>query len=169
MVFFQTRNLHLGKICRVLQWNMLVYFMAICTILQPFSILYCHCVHFVVLWYNISRFWYVVPQNLAYLMLCFPPKILTPWLDSNQLMFIGMCTWIQTSQSLTLQWLYCLQASCVRAAVSARETAWLHNNNVIRKYHNLVEPYLNVRLLTKMKNTAETENVYTCYNFFLYM
>jgi hypothetical protein len=62
MVYFQTKNPNLGKFWRVLQCKMLVNFMAIWSILRPFSILYCELVHFVVL------FWYIVPKNLATLV-----------------------------------------------------------------------------------------------------
>jgi hypothetical protein len=38
MVCFQTKDPNLGKFCRVLQWKMLVYFMAIWSILRLFVI-----------------------------------------------------------------------------------------------------------------------------------
>jgi hypothetical protein len=38
MVYFQTKNTNLGKFSSVLQWKMLVYFIAICNIFQKFSI-----------------------------------------------------------------------------------------------------------------------------------
>jgi hypothetical protein len=38
MVYFQTKNPNLGKFGRVLQWKMLVYFMAIWYILRSFGI-----------------------------------------------------------------------------------------------------------------------------------
>jgi hypothetical protein len=38
MVYIQTKNRNLGKFGRVLQWKLLVYFMDIWSILQPFDI-----------------------------------------------------------------------------------------------------------------------------------
>jgi hypothetical protein len=38
MAYFQTKNINLGKIWRVLELKMLVYFMAIWSILRPYSI-----------------------------------------------------------------------------------------------------------------------------------
>jgi hypothetical protein len=40
MVCFQTKNPNLGKFLRVLEWKMLVYFMAIRNILQSFGVFY---------------------------------------------------------------------------------------------------------------------------------
>jgi hypothetical protein len=37
MVYFQTKNLNLGKYCRALDWKMLVHFMAIWNNLLPFG------------------------------------------------------------------------------------------------------------------------------------
>jgi hypothetical protein len=57
MVCFQTKDPHLGKFCRALDWKMLIYFMAIWNILPTFGIFYDHlvctfCVHLV----HFSRF-----------------------------------------------------------------------------------------------------------------
>jgi hypothetical protein len=46
MAYFQTKNPNLSKFCRVLQWKMLVYFMAIWSILRQFKI------YFVAIWYG---------------------------------------------------------------------------------------------------------------------
>jgi hypothetical protein len=46
MVCFQTKNTNLGQFWRVLQWKMLVYFMAIWYILWPFGIVYGYLVYF---------------------------------------------------------------------------------------------------------------------------
>jgi hypothetical protein len=54
MVYFQTKNPILGKFWRVLQWKMLVYFVAIWSILRPFGILYDHLAYF-------SPFPYIFP------------------------------------------------------------------------------------------------------------
>jgi hypothetical protein len=45
--YFQIKNLNLGKLSKVLQWKMIVYFMAIWSI-------YCHLVYFVVIRYILS-------------------------------------------------------------------------------------------------------------------
>jgi hypothetical protein len=50
MAYFQNKNTNLGKILRVLQWKMLVYFMAILSISRPFSIFCGNLVYFMVLW-----------------------------------------------------------------------------------------------------------------------
>jgi hypothetical protein len=47
MAYFQIKNLNLGKLSKVLQWKMIVYFMAIWSI-------YCHLVYFVVIRYILS-------------------------------------------------------------------------------------------------------------------
>jgi hypothetical protein len=38
MVYFQTKNRNLGKFWRILQWKILVYFLAIWSIFRPFGI-----------------------------------------------------------------------------------------------------------------------------------
>jgi hypothetical protein len=50
---YQTKNRNLGKFCfcGVLQWKMLVYFMDIRSILQPFDIFCGNMVYFSPLWY----------------------------------------------------------------------------------------------------------------------
>jgi hypothetical protein len=75
MVSFQTKNPNLGKFWRVLDWKMLIYFMAIWNVLQTFGMFYRHlecftdiwnvlqtfgifCVHLV----HFFRFWYHVPR-----------------------------------------------------------------------------------------------------------
>jgi hypothetical protein len=56
MSYFQTKNPNLGKFWRVLQWKMLVYFMAIWSNLWQFCIFYDHLVYFVLILYILSRF-----------------------------------------------------------------------------------------------------------------
>jgi hypothetical protein len=56
MVYFQTKNLSLGKFWRALVWKLLMYFMAIWNILQTFGTFYDHLVHFVFIWCNFSGF-----------------------------------------------------------------------------------------------------------------
>jgi hypothetical protein len=51
MVYFQTKKPNLGNFWRVLQWNMLVYFTAICYILWTFGIFYGQLVNFMDIWY----------------------------------------------------------------------------------------------------------------------
>jgi hypothetical protein len=63
MDYFQTQNPNLGKFWSVLDWNMLIYFMSICNILQTFGIFYDHLVHtycvplvhFFWFWYHVLR------------------------------------------------------------------------------------------------------------------
>jgi hypothetical protein len=64
MVEFQTKNPNLGKFWKVLQWEMMVFFMAILSILQSNGIFYGHLVHFVVIWYILPVFWYAVPRKI---------------------------------------------------------------------------------------------------------
>jgi hypothetical protein len=56
MVYFQTKNSNLGKFWRVLQWNFLVYFMVIWSILRPFDKCCGHLFCFVVMWYIFPTF-----------------------------------------------------------------------------------------------------------------
>jgi hypothetical protein len=55
MVYLKTKNPYLGKFWRVLQWKMLIHFMAIWYILFPFGMFYGSCY---VLWHLVvfSRF-----------------------------------------------------------------------------------------------------------------
>jgi hypothetical protein len=62
---FLNQNPNLGKFWRVLQWKILVYFMAIRSILRPIGILYGHLVHFEFLWYIFHRVGRVYPKNLS--------------------------------------------------------------------------------------------------------
>jgi hypothetical protein len=85
MSYFQAKNPSLGKFWRELQWKMLVYFMAIWSILQPFGIFCGHLVYFTAIWSILwpfgnfygylvyfSTFWYVVPR-----------KIWQPWSEND--------------------------------------------------------------------------------------
>jgi hypothetical protein len=56
MVCFQTKNRNLGKFCRVLLGQILVYFMTIWSIVRPLEIFYGHLVAFAVIWYILPRF-----------------------------------------------------------------------------------------------------------------
>jgi hypothetical protein len=56
MVCFQTKNANLDKFWRVLQWNMLVYFMETWSILWSSVIFYWHLAKFVEIWCILSRF-----------------------------------------------------------------------------------------------------------------
>jgi hypothetical protein len=63
MLYFQTKNLNLGKFWRALESKMLVYFMVIWNILLPLVISSGHLVmlcHFVMLW----PFWYIVSRKI---------------------------------------------------------------------------------------------------------
>jgi hypothetical protein len=73
MVFFQTKNLDLGKCWRAFEFKKLVYYMAIWNILQPFGILYGHLVISWQIWYIFPVLVYCVKKNLAALLrICFP-------------------------------------------------------------------------------------------------
>jgi hypothetical protein len=76
MVYFQTKIPILGKFWKVLKWKLLVYFIALWFVLQPFGIYYCCLVYFIVVWYIFgsfgifSLFWCIVKtKNLATLFL----------------------------------------------------------------------------------------------------
>jgi hypothetical protein len=69
MVWFQTKNPNFGKIWRVLEWKMLLYFMTIWNILRPFGIIYGLLVQFVVIWYVWTE------KNLATLLIPQPPHL----------------------------------------------------------------------------------------------
>jgi hypothetical protein len=82
MVCFQTKIPNLGKFWRVLQWKMLVYFVAIRSILRSFCIFSGHLLLFVVIWYIFPRFGtYLAPR-----------KIWHPWSRAcRQRLFICSC------------------------------------------------------------------------------
>jgi hypothetical protein len=63
-MYFRTKKTYLGKFWKVLQWKILVFFMALLSILRPIVIFYGHLVHFVDIWYVFPRFWYVVPRKI---------------------------------------------------------------------------------------------------------
>jgi hypothetical protein len=56
MAFFETNNSDLGKFWRVLQWKMVVYYLAIRSIFRLYRILCGHLVYFMVIWYIFFRF-----------------------------------------------------------------------------------------------------------------
>jgi hypothetical protein len=56
MAYFQTKNPNLGKLWRALQWKMLVYFMAIWSILWLVGICCGQLVYFKVVWYIFPHF-----------------------------------------------------------------------------------------------------------------
>jgi hypothetical protein len=55
MAFYQTKNPNLGKFSRVLQWKMLVYFMAI------------WCTYFKAIWDIFTAIWYIVGMVIWYI------------------------------------------------------------------------------------------------------
>jgi hypothetical protein len=63
-MYFQTNSRNLGQFVRVWQCKMLVYFMDIWSILQPFDVFYGHLLYFEVIWYIFSPFWYFVPRKI---------------------------------------------------------------------------------------------------------
>jgi hypothetical protein len=56
MVYFKTKNPIPSEFWRVLQLNMLVYFINIWSIFRPFGIFYGHLVYFPPFWYIFTRF-----------------------------------------------------------------------------------------------------------------
>jgi hypothetical protein len=56
MVYFQTKNLDLGKFLRALDWKVLKCFRAMWNILRTLGIFNDHLVHFVFIWYIFSGF-----------------------------------------------------------------------------------------------------------------
>jgi hypothetical protein len=68
MVTFQTKNPILGKFCRVLQWNMLAYFMAVWYTLQPFGIFCGHLLYLIVIPYTFPVLVCCAKKNLATLV-----------------------------------------------------------------------------------------------------
>jgi hypothetical protein len=63
MVYFQTKKPNLGNFWRVSRWKMLVYFIDIWYIFQPFGILYGDLVYFLVIWYIFPRFGMLFQQK----------------------------------------------------------------------------------------------------------
>jgi hypothetical protein len=66
----------LGLFCRALEWNMMVYFVAMWYILRPFvCFTYSHLVHFVVIWcIYCFPFWYVFTEESLATLNCFAKK-----------------------------------------------------------------------------------------------
>jgi hypothetical protein len=79
---FQTKNPNLGKFWRVLEWKMLVYFMAIWNILPSFGIFYDHLEYCTIIWYilrpfgNVVVICYIFPHFGTYNV---SRKIWQPW------------------------------------------------------------------------------------------
>jgi hypothetical protein len=68
MVYFQTKNLTLGRFLRVLQCNRLVCFVAIWSILRTIGISYGHLVYLLVDWYIFPVLVSITEKNLATLV-----------------------------------------------------------------------------------------------------
>jgi hypothetical protein len=51
MAYFQTKNPDSGKFWRLLKWKMLVYYMAVWSILRLFGTFCGHSVYFIIIWY----------------------------------------------------------------------------------------------------------------------
>jgi hypothetical protein len=88
IVCFQTKNPNLGKFWRALEWKMSIYFMAIWNMLRTFGKCYDHLVHFVLICYIFSRFWYHVPTKI------WQPCMEPVWLDrKNFLQLVDFFLW----------------------------------------------------------------------------
>jgi hypothetical protein len=79
--YFLTKNPNLGKFWKVLQWKMLLYYMAIRSIFQPFGKFYGHLVYFYPFWYILPvlvyfyLFWYIFTRfGMLYLEKSCNPK-----------------------------------------------------------------------------------------------
>jgi hypothetical protein len=95
MVHFQTKNPYLGKFWRALQWQMLVYFVAIWSILLPFGNVCRHLVYFwpfgifLVIWYIFGHLvyfvaiWYILWSFGLFFMFCYD-NLATCWTSSNK-------------------------------------------------------------------------------------
>jgi hypothetical protein len=68
MAYFPTKKSNLGKFGRVSQSKIIVYFMAIWSILRPFGIFYGHSVYFMVIWYIFPVWVCCTMKNLATLI-----------------------------------------------------------------------------------------------------
>jgi hypothetical protein len=66
MTYFQTKNPNFGNFWRVLQWKMLVYFIAFWSNLRPFGIIFAHLVYFVAIWYVLLPFGGIFYGYLVY-------------------------------------------------------------------------------------------------------
>jgi hypothetical protein len=82
MAYFQPKNSNLGKFWRVLHRKVLVYSMAIRSILRPFGIFCGHLVYSVAIGYYFMVIWYIFPvlvncanRNLAILV----ERIISAW------------------------------------------------------------------------------------------
>jgi hypothetical protein len=70
MAHFRTKNFNLDKFLRVLQWKILVYYMAMWSILWLFNIFCGHLVYFMVIWYIFPVLVCCTTKNLATLCFC---------------------------------------------------------------------------------------------------
>jgi hypothetical protein len=68
MVRFQTKNTDLGKFWRVLRWKMLVYFMAVWSIIWPSGIFCGFLVYLTAIWHISPVFVSCSKKNLATLL-----------------------------------------------------------------------------------------------------
>jgi hypothetical protein len=66
MACFQTKNPNFGKFWRVLQWEILVYFIAVWSILLPLGIFCGRLVYFTVIWSILLSFVYFTYCHLVY-------------------------------------------------------------------------------------------------------
>jgi hypothetical protein len=55
MAYFKTKNHNLGKFVRTLEWKMLVILKAVWSILRSFGVFRGHLIHFMFIWYILSR------------------------------------------------------------------------------------------------------------------
>jgi hypothetical protein len=77
MANFQTKNPNLGKFWKDLQWKVLVYFMAIWSILCPFRVFCCYLVYFILNWDIFPGLVCCAKKHLATLVATqFAPKVL---------------------------------------------------------------------------------------------
>jgi hypothetical protein len=82
MVYFQTKNPNLVKFWMASEWKMLVYFLAICSILQPFGI-FLPFGNVVEIWYIFPHFGTLYLKNLATLL---------SWLGSSLFLLVERIT-----------------------------------------------------------------------------
>jgi hypothetical protein len=67
MVYFQTKKTNLGKFWWALDWEMLIYFMAIWNICSTFGIFYHYFIHFLFIWYTFPVLVSCTKKSLAFL------------------------------------------------------------------------------------------------------
>jgi hypothetical protein len=118
MAYFQTKNPDLGTFLRVLQLEMLVYYLAVWSILRLFGMFLGHLVYFMIFWYIFPVLVCFTKKNLATLLgsaiLVFASGTVDSAFESSSglIVWIKICTYLPTSQHCSVE--HIVQCYCVQ-------------------------------------------------------